>query len=65
MRTHAVPEVDCLEFIDEYPRVTTRLTRPGAPFPDPAELRAHLLSQLKCRSDSRSGAQGGGGTGGS
>lgn len=47
LRDHAVPEVARLDFIDEYPRTTTRLSRDKVSFGVQSELIEHLEKQLR------------------
>jgi hypothetical protein len=46
LRNHAVPEVESLEFIDEYPRTTTTLRSDKVSFRDQSDLIEHLERQL-------------------
>ena len=46
LQRHAVPKVERLEFIDEYPRTTTRLSSDKVSFCDHVELIEHLEKQL-------------------
>lgn len=50
LRSHAVPEVERLEFIDEYPRTTTRLSGDKVSFRVDSELIEHLEKQLRALS---------------
>ena len=46
LHNHAVPEVDKLEFIDEYPRITSTLAHDQVLFRDPGELVRHLKNEI-------------------
>ena len=46
LRSHDVPEVDHLEFIDEYPHVTTPLPHDRVAIPDPGRLVEHFSNEL-------------------
>jgi len=50
LRDHAVPEVEELEFIDEYPRTTTRLLSDKVSFRVPSALIEHLERQVSALS---------------
>lgn len=50
LQDHAVPKVVALEFIDEYPRVTTRLADDRVSFHDVDQLIEHLTKQLEALS---------------
>jgi hypothetical protein len=46
MQYHAISEVESLEFIDEYPRTTTRLASDRVVFQDHSELIEHIRRQI-------------------
>jgi hypothetical protein len=47
LKVHDVPEIEKLEFIDQYPRTTTPLSRDRVSFTDPSEFVEYVGKQIK------------------
>ena len=47
LQVHNVPEMEKLEFIDQYPRTTSPLSRDQVSFADPGEFVEYVENQLK------------------